>query len=229
MNRINPHLAWADFTDILAPMQTRDWGVAVNKFYPAALAGDAQAQNVMGLMYARGSGVEKNYGLALGCFMRSAQSGYSGAKNNIAVMCAASWGVAQDDQVAMKWLYEAADTGCVEAKFNIGLMLYQNRGEATNYKKAIQFFYDAAILGNTQAQATLCEIYYNGNIAPQNFIFAYAWIFIAIGLDSFGSNDAKTLVRDSIWNALCPKEKEAAAKLALDSVVQIKQNIALAA
>ncbi len=73
--------------------------------------GDAVAQNVTGLRYLEGRGVERNPALAFDYFMKSANQGFDRAKANVGVCYAEGDGVLQDTGTAFSWLRQASQQG----------------------------------------------------------------------------------------------------------------------
>ena len=76
--------------------------------------GDVDAMNRLGIMYARGRGVDKNYGKALIWFRRSALLGYAPAMANLGTMYQIGVGVRRNYPQAYMWLRVAVVLGVPE-------------------------------------------------------------------------------------------------------------------
>jgi len=76
--------------------------------------GDVDAMNRLGIMYARGRGVDKNYGKALIWFRRSALLGYAPAMANLGTMYQKGAGVRRNYRQAYMWLRVAVALGVPE-------------------------------------------------------------------------------------------------------------------
>ena len=78
---------------------------------------DAKAQYNLGVMYAKGDGVEKDYGEAVKWYTKAAEQGHASGQNNLGVMYAKSDGVVQDYREALKWYTKAAQQGFPPAQY----------------------------------------------------------------------------------------------------------------
>ena len=80
-----------------------------------AEAGNADAQNNLGVMYEKGTGVAQDYAAAVSWYRKAADQGYAAAQYNLGVMYANGTGVAQDYVQAHKWLNLGATSGYADA------------------------------------------------------------------------------------------------------------------
>ena len=87
----------------------------------AAKQGDAYAQNIVGISYAAGDGVEQDSGEALKWFYKSAGQGFAKAQSNIALAFIEGTGVARDLDEANRWWQLAAAQGESNAQFNLAV------------------------------------------------------------------------------------------------------------
>ncbi|KAF9432722.1 hypothetical protein BGZ76_010399 [Entomortierella beljakovae] len=131
---------------ILTPVQMKDL------FQSRADRGDPEAQNSLGMLYEKGSVVEKadNY-KALEWYLRSAEQGNPSAQNNLGLMY-------------------------FEAETRMGKLFCQDRGgKNRDYKKALRCFTNAAHHDYAPALEMLGKIYYNGWGVQRNFDIAKEW------------------------------------------------------
>jgi TPR repeat protein len=92
--------------------------------------GDLEAMNRLGIIYARGRGVDKNYGRALIWFRRAALQGYPPAMANLGTMYQLGAGVRRDYRQAYAWLRVALALGVPEEDhdatiFKLGMIASQ--------------------------------------------------------------------------------------------------------
>ena len=71
--------AWADFDDGLAAAQRGDFATALQEWRPLAEQGHAKAQNNLGVMYLRGTGIPANAAKAYMWISLSNAQGYKNA------------------------------------------------------------------------------------------------------------------------------------------------------
>ncbi len=127
-------------------------------------AGNAKAQNGLGVMYytgeivtkgASGKIMDNDPAAAAGWFYRAAIQGYAEAQFNLGLMYANGEGVAKDEAKAVEWFRKSAEQGNVDAQNNLGVMYYAGEGVPKDVAKAREWFKKAATQGNADAQANL--------------------------------------------------------------------------
>ncbi|MDP1558209.1 MAG: tetratricopeptide repeat protein [Nitrosomonas sp.] len=132
-----------------------------------ANAGNAKAQNELGVMYYTGEAVSKtdsghvldnDPGLAVGWFYRSAEQGYADAQFNLGLMYANGEGIEQDMAQAVELFKRAAEQGNIDAQNNLGAMYFTGEGVPRDERKAIEWFEKAAAQGSADAKANLDAI-----------------------------------------------------------------------
>jgi len=89
---------------------------------PLADRGDPKAQNRIGVMYQRGSGVPPDYTDAVSWFRQAADQGDADAQNNLAFMYLYGRGVSKDYISAYMWFSLAASGGVRSAGFSRDLL-----------------------------------------------------------------------------------------------------------
>ena len=107
-------------------LSVRQFFLALQELQPAADAGDAMAQAVLGFMYINGQGVAQDDALALKWFGLSAAGGNSDAQHNLAYMYDTGLGAPRNVLEAMKWYKLAAAQGRADSQFNLA-NIYQTR------------------------------------------------------------------------------------------------------
>jgi len=105
--------------------QTPKDNPVIRELRAKATAGDANAQNNLGFLYADGRGVPKDDALAVAWYRKAAEQGHAGAQYNLNTMYAYGRGVTKDNTAAVAWLRKAAEQGHTTAQLNLGVR-YQN-------------------------------------------------------------------------------------------------------
>src|SRR5580698_1103715 len=103
--------ASADTAAGLQALKNKDYATAVRELKAGVDRGEADAQFNLGLMYARGLGVEKDIAEAWRLFQLAAAKGNAQAQFGLGVRSAEGWGVQQDFVAASHWYQLAADQG----------------------------------------------------------------------------------------------------------------------
>jgi TPR repeat protein len=120
-----------------------------------AEAGDAFAQNNLGLMYYHGEDVPQDYAEAIKWYRKAAEQGYPPAQFLLGWMHAKGDGVPQDAAEAVKWWRKAAEQGHAYAQTIFGLMYYNGEGVPQDYAEAMKWYRKAAEQGHVEAQYNL--------------------------------------------------------------------------
>ena len=86
----------ADYDSAKAAYKAGNYETAYKKLLPLAKAGDAKAQNLLGVMYSEGLSVEQEYTEAFKWFQKSAEQGFVESQYNLGVMYHEGLGVQQN-------------------------------------------------------------------------------------------------------------------------------------
>ena len=149
-----------------ALLQQGDHAGAAAAYAARADAGEAVAQNNLGVLYQRGQGVPPDPALARQWFERAAAQGLPGAMYNIGMLYLRGYGVPVDPALAAGWLEKAALLEEVEAQFYLGMLHYRGEGVAKDLAIAAHWFERAAAGGVTQAQYNLALMLARGEGLP---------------------------------------------------------------
>lgn len=160
------HVLAYDFTKVevametLAPETVRDWE-------QKARSGDPLAQNVMGIAYKCGIGVEQDHAVSVKWFRQAAKQGEADAQFNLGRLYASE----------VDGAYKRA------------------RAAPANDVEALQWYQRSAEQGHTQAQVRLGALYAKGgNKVPRDPIQGYKWLSLAA---SSGKQTAEKLLTTS--------------------------------
>jgi Caspase domain/Sel1 repeat len=110
-----PPNASRDASKAKAPVQTD----AQQPLREAAEKGDRRAQMDLGLLYAKGIGMEKDYAAALQWFQRAADQGGPRAQFYIGLMHERGYGVPRSYTTALEWYRRAADKNFAPAQIAV--------------------------------------------------------------------------------------------------------------
>ena len=189
-----------------------DYSRAYELLAPLADSGDADAQYVLGLMYASGHGVEQSYYNAGRMYRHAGEQGHIGAQVNLGSLlenCRGIGGCKREEAAA--WYRRAADQGDAIAQYNLGVMYGTGRGVAKNAWDAKTLFRRSAEQGYAPAQYNLAVTYERGMGGPMDRVAAYAWFDQA----SRGGYEEGNNGREKIMTSLSAEELAKAKNLSL--------------
>jgi TPR repeat protein len=187
-----------DFQKGLAAAKAGDYATALQEWTPLAEAGDAKAQNKLGVMYDNGLGVPQDYLEALKWFRMAAEQGHADAQYRLGIMYEEGRGVMFSSRnKARKWYRLAAQQGYSLAQFALG----RSYKSAEDYQEALKWYRLAAEQGDNVAQYELGNMYRGGEGVPQDNVMSHVWYNIAAanGLSSAGR--WRNLIASSMTNA----------------------------
>ncbi|KEO52909.1 tetratricopeptide repeat protein [Thioclava pacifica] len=187
-----------------AAYEAGQYQVAIENWEPLSEQGDARAQASLGLMYAKGLGVERDDKRAIQLFRLSAEQGFVDAQYYLGIGYRNGLGVPRDDWVAGLWFRRAADQGHAKASAVLGYLLLAKKLLPVDENEAFTRISFAAKAGEPPAQFNLGLMHAGGDGAPQDFVTAYMWIEIA---KANGLEDTDTYLR-RIENELSAEELE---------------------
>ena len=124
---------------------------ATAEFRRGADAGDARAQDQLGIMYEEGQGVAEDPPSAAFWYEKAAVQGYAPAQLNLARLYRNGKGVARDESRAVHWYTQAAEGGLAIAQFFLGLMYDTGKGVPHDPMRAYMWFSLAAAQGDQDA------------------------------------------------------------------------------
>lgn len=124
----------------------------------AARNGDIAAQNIIGVCYYNGDGVEQDYKEAVEWFRKTAEKGNVTGQYNMGYMYDYGKGVEQNHEQALYWYQKAANQGHKSAQNNIGVMYEFGRGVEKDLEQAAAWYKKAADKGDKKAQENLGKV-----------------------------------------------------------------------
>lgn len=133
------------------PTQPLIEGPAVSELLKRAQAGDANAQNELGIHYSEGKGLPQNYLEAKDWFKKAADQGHTGAQVNLGTLYSLGQGAPFSDHMALFWFQKAADQRNALAFAKLGMMYERGRGVAQNLVEAHMWYNLSAAYGEKRA------------------------------------------------------------------------------
>jgi serine/threonine protein kinase/TPR repeat protein len=142
----------------------KDLAHAVQLYQSAADHGYAQAQNLLGTLYATGGdGLKEDDKQAIAWFQKAADQGFAKAQKNLGDIYLFGHGVDKDYKQAIVWYQKAGDQGFADAQFRLGYMYEKGLGTKASLDDAIAQYKKAASNGSVDAQQALDRLA-SGNI-----------------------------------------------------------------
>lgn len=158
----NAGTAFANQQSAATAYQAKRFEEAFQDFSVSASKGDAESQQMLGLMYYQGEGIAQSFTEAAKWYEKAARQGKTESQYILGTMYYSGKGVSQNLTTAANWLRKAADAGHAEAQYLLGAMYLTGHGLAQNYQLAVQLFRPAAQYGHAEAQRTLGLLYAHG-------------------------------------------------------------------
>lgn len=130
----------------------------------SAKLGDKESQYVLGWIYEKGRGVQKDSQQSFEWYRKSAYHGHVVAQYKIALMYLEEEdAVPKDSQKALEWLKRAADKGYAKAIIKIGNMYFEGiDGAKKNYSFAIRRYKQLGNKGTPESKYRLGWMYEHG-------------------------------------------------------------------
>ena len=110
------------------------------------------AQYLLGSMYFRGEGVEKDEKKAFHWISSAAYYGFAEAQNSLGLMYDEGWGVRKNDETAAHWYFQAANQGLTKAQVNIGMMFCLGEGARKDMVQCARWMKIAKDKGSKNAE-----------------------------------------------------------------------------
>jgi uncharacterized protein len=166
------------------------WGKEVRQNLPKALAlylraaerGDTEAQFIVGGMYFKGIGTEKNPKEAFKWLYKAAKNGQSSPQSQKIIGQAFLMGnvVPQNYAASIEWYRLAAENGDHDAQNELAFLYYIGRGVEQDFSTSFKWFEKAAQGGLAVAQYNVGIMWYTGNgVEKADLIKAYTWLSLA--------------------------------------------------
>lgn len=151
-----------------------------HKLQVCAKLGDAKCQNLLGIWYNKGIGIEKNYELALEWYKKSSEQEYAKAYSNLGDLYYYGEGVGEDLEKAVEYYTIGANLNSPICMYNLAYCYYSGEGVEKDERKAFDLYKKSAELGYCPAQEELGKIYKRGLMGKKESPkMSFNWYFKA--------------------------------------------------
>jgi TPR repeat protein len=203
--------AWGDAQDDLKKgdksFKSADYATALQSYQEAAKAGNPAAQNNLGYLYEKGSGVPQDTAQALAHYRAAAEAGNAAGQNNLGRLYSEGKGVGRDNREAFRWHAKAADQGDPEGEYWIGYSFALGHGVRKDLSKAAKWLQVSAQAGYAPAQSALAHLYEQGKGVEKDPNQAREWRHKAATQNDpeavkalNGKFDYTVVAGDSLWS-----------------------------
>lgn len=155
-----------------------------------AMNGDRESQLLVGTMYLRGQGTEKDASQAAYWFQEAAKQGDATAQTNLAELYLSGQGLPQDDGAALFQVQQAAAQGYAPAELILGRMYLDGRGIERDPQTALVWFKRAAEQKNPESQYQLAQLLERGEGTAKDNAQALYWYMAAATLGYKAASEA---------------------------------------
>lgn len=132
--------------------QRNAFEAAAGWYERAAAAGHPAAQDRLGVLYAKGQGVDQNHATALDWFRKSAEQGHPSAYSNLGLMYMHGRGEPADLRKARESFTKAAELGDSAAQVQLGRLFEKGELVPKNSTEAYQWYRKAAEQNDAEGQ-----------------------------------------------------------------------------
>ena len=174
MQMLLPAGAWGEEVRLIeqgnACYEAKDYEKAM-EFYLRSVEeeDDPGALFNIGVLYAQGSGVEKDPAAALEWFRKAADRGISDAMHNLGCLYLAGEGTDQSNGQAIFWFRKAAEAGNAAAMYNLGYMTVHGLGVDADPAAGYDWLKKALEKGYEPAQAAMDSMVEQGLYEPDPY------------------------------------------------------------
>jgi TPR repeat protein len=138
--------------------------------------GDAQAQFILGNLYAFGSGTSRDLAKAAKWHRKAAEQGLATAQLRLGLDYLNGIGVKADPIEGTKWLHRSADQGSSEAEFELARSYAEGKGVGENPVEAARWYRRAADQHFAPAQFALGNCYFDGYGVSKDTTAGLGWM-----------------------------------------------------
>jgi TPR repeat protein len=169
-------------SDALIRYAKLDYAKAHQLLWPLADQGNAVAEEILGFMYVRGEGVQRDDAVAFHWFTLAAEAGRPEAQSELGRMYRDGVGVTADGKAALLWFRRAAEQGKTDACNSVGELYHLgSSGIPVDHTAALEWFFRAAERGSAEAMYNIGLRYVAGQGVERDEIEAFKWFVLAYG------------------------------------------------
>jgi S1-C subfamily serine protease len=171
------HPGLADSTTAEAAFRRGDPAAAYEDCKAEAEKGDAECQNLVGMLFQKGLGVPSDMNEALRLFTAAAAKKLPAAQDNLGFIHLNGLGVPRNEAEAARWFGLAAAQGDPIGEHRLALLLLAGKGVEKDTGKAVELLRHGADRGYVPAQVTLAMAFEAAR--PSRTGLAYIWYRVA--------------------------------------------------
>jgi TPR repeat protein len=169
---------WADAAAGMAAFKKGDYQGAFREWKAAADKGQAEAQYDLGLLYAKGLGVQRDLQVSQQWYEAAALQGNAQAEYSLGQMYAQGWGIPANEASTLRWM-EMANGSSGDNSEDPGWLAIEGYGTSTDFTKAAYWYRLAADQGHPEAQYDLARLYSDGKGVPKDQTEAFKLVKMA--------------------------------------------------
>lgn len=158
-----------------AAYDREEYGTALAIWQEAAVNGDAEAMNGLGILYKYGRGVPQDYEQARYWYLQGAEKGLDRAQYNLGRLYDKGLGTQKDAVEALYWYEKSAAQGYDRAQLAMGIAAKSGKGMAEDLVAARRWYLLAAQNGNRAGQNNLASMMRSGTGGPKDLAGAVEW------------------------------------------------------
>ncbi len=192
-----------------------DYAESARWFRKAADQGHAISQYFLGVMHESGRGVPLDQVESVRWFRSAADQGEASAQFKLGIKYSTGSGVPQDKKEAVRWLRMAADQDDPDAQLFLAWVYPDSQPTAADLAaQRLSRLREAAERGAASAQASLGELYRDGQGVPQDYVRAHLWFNLAAAQSTGEDHEKYSSARDDIASKMTPGQFAEAQRLA---------------
>jgi TPR repeat protein len=185
----------------------------------SAEQGDADAQTMLGYMYANGLTNSANPAVeAFNWYKKSAEQGNSVGQNNLAMCYMKGNGTEMDTVEALRYIKLSVDQNYSMALNNLAWMYANGRCVEKNLSESYNYYLKSAQLGDASGQRDLAMCYWNATGVNENFPEAENWLRKEVAQ---GDPDAHWFLGVLLYNGLSGTANQTEALELLNKAVSL--------
>ncbi|MDO5861287.1 MAG: tetratricopeptide repeat protein [Thermoplasmata archaeon] len=166
-------MEWAKF--VIRNRDDRNYVDAYSVFIREARNNNAEAEYCIGLMYARGQGIEKDYPAAISWFQKSYDRGLQSPAYFLGKMHLLGMGTAKNPTKARMY-FEAVAAHDARASYELGIMHFTGKDVPRDLVESAKWMRKSAEAGNAEAQFVLGQFYKAGAGVHKDVPEAVKWL-----------------------------------------------------
>ncbi|KAL0731738.1 hypothetical protein Bca4012_027832 [Brassica carinata] len=145
-----------------------DQAKAVYWFSKAAEKGELSSMEILGEIYARGTGVERNYTKAFGCLTLAAEGGLCSAYTGLGYLYLKGYGVDKNYTKARECFEKVSDSEDPSGMYYLGMLYLKGNGVKRDVKQATKYFLVASNAGLPKAMYQIAKMLHAGAELKKN-------------------------------------------------------------